>query len=83
MINPENMRTSKAVPTEQILFQYMHTHIHACEQQQGKKKRHYTFEGEWRGTYGGLEGGKWEMLQFSYDLKEREMSYIICFIFSY
>lgn len=38
MINPENMRTSKAVPTEQILFQYMHTHIHACVQQQGKKR---------------------------------------------
>lgn len=34
--------------------------------------RHYAFEGEWGGAYGGLEGGNGEMLQFSYDLKARE-----------
>lgn len=53
-----------------------------CATTRLKKKRRYAFEGEWGGTYGGLEGGKWEMLQFSYDFNKREMSYVICFIFS-
>lgn len=38
MNNRENMHTSKAELTEQILFQYMYTHVHVGVQQHSKNE---------------------------------------------
>lgn len=81
MNNRENMHTSKAELTEQILFQYMHTHVHVCVQQHSKKRDTMHLKESGEGHMGVWREEMRKCCNFLMVSKQEKMSYIMFYFF--